>query len=187
MLMTSLGNGQRAAQIAFVAILAANLMACRKSDVTLEQGQTGQAETDGKTSQSVNDSDGQDGNQPGPDLSPDQVVQRQLEAFQNNAENDAGIATAYRFASPDYRKQTGTVMRFAAIVRTPDFQALLGFQTAELGQLTIDDDRAMQVVLLEDDQGNVDLFLFELVKMRDGPLEGCWLTDGIHPSSLAAG
>lgn len=51
---------------------------------------------------------------PSPDLSPDQVVRIQLDAMARNDEPapDSGIATAFKFASPENQAQTGPLDRF---------------------------------------------------------------------------
>lgn len=168
-----------AAKLIFCAILAAS---CRKSD--LPENPARQTQNNGN--QGVAGSDGQSGLGPRPNLTPHDVVRIQLEAMQNNDGKDTGILTAYRFVSPDFRKQTGTVMRFAAILRSPTYRALLGFRTAEYGPVRMENEHADQIVLLEDDQGNIDMFLFELIKLDDGPQVDCWMTNGIHPNSLDA-
>lgn len=170
-------NRNDAAKFLFCAVLAANSLACRKSDVPAQHTQD-----DGNPGAAGSVSEADVG--PRPSLSPKDVVRLQLEAMQNNDANDSGIAMAYRFVSPDFRKQTGTVMRFAAILRTPTYQALLGNRTVEYGPVRVVDEHADQIVLLEDEQGNIDIFLFQLIRLDDGPHVGCWMTNGIHPNSL---
>ena len=58
---------------------------------------------------------------PKPELTPEQVVEIQVEALRKNdvPTPDAGIATTFRFASPGNRKVTGPLERFAPIVKAP--------------------------------------------------------------------
>lgn len=173
---------KRAAQYTICVILAAHPIACRKQEVAEDPGQV-RGSRKGSV-QKREDRDGQETPGPHPKLTPEEVVRLQVEAIRNNDASDSGIAIAYRFLAPEYRDETGTVLRFAAIVKTPTFGALLGFQKVEYGRVRVEEDRAQQIVLLEDRDGNLDMFLFELIKLRDGPHQGCWMTNGIHPNSL---
>ncbi|MSV29914.1 MAG: hypothetical protein EXQ52_14390 [Bryobacterales bacterium] len=61
------------------------------------------------------------GQDPGPALTPAEVVRTQITALRNNDKprKDAGIATAFRFASPGNRAATGPLDRFILMVKGP--------------------------------------------------------------------
>lgn len=123
---------------------------------------------------------------PRPDLTPEQVVKLQLEAIRDSEGTDTGLAAAYRFASPDHKRRVGTLTEFADLVRSSKFQAMLGFRAAEFGLTRIVGNRARQIVTLEDEQGRIQMFLFELQKQQGGPDKDCWLTEAVHPSEMNA-
>ena len=95
---------------------------------------------------------------PHPDLTPAQVVEAQVEALQFNDRPtpDAGIATAFRFASPDNRKVTGPLPRFAQIVRAPGYRPLIDHRVAGYGALIVRGDVALRrvTVVADDGQGS---------------------------------
>lgn len=73
------------------------------------------------------------------DVSPDpersaEVVRIQLGALARNdvPDADAGIAVAFRFASPDNKRSTGPLDRFARIVRGEAYAPLLDHLDAEI-------------------------------------------------------
>jgi hypothetical protein len=121
---------------------------------------------------------------PRPELTPEQVVKIQLEAIRESDGSDEGLATAYRFNSPDHKQRMGTVGRFGEIVKSSKFQAMLGYRAAEYGSTRIEGGRARNIVTLQDEQGRVQMFLFELRKQETGPDKGCWLTERFYPSEL---
>ena len=117
---------------------------------------------------------------PHPDLTPAQVVEAQVEALQFNDRPtpDAGIATAFRFASPDNRKVTGPLPRFAQIVRAPGYRPLIDHRVAGYGALIVRGDVALRRVTVVADDGQGIEYEFRLSK---DPESGCWFTDGVVP------
>jgi hypothetical protein len=120
---------------------------------------------------------------PGPrrEYEPDQVVQIVMDALQNNDDRDSGIVTTFNFASPGNKKLTGPVERFIPMVKSPAYQPMLNFQSAEYGELTLSQDKASaeQTVTLTTADGEVAVYLFHLSKQTDGEFKGCWMTDGV--------
>lgn len=123
-------------------------------------------------------------NRPRPELTPEQVVKIQLEAIRESDGSDEGLATAYRFNSPDHKERIGTLGQFGEIVKSSKFQVMLGYRAAEYGSTRIEGGRALNIVTLQDEQGRVQMFLFELRKQVTGPDKGCWLTEHFYPSEL---
>ena len=123
------------------------------------------------------------GPEPSPDLSPEAVVRIQVEALQANDEphDDAGIATAFRFASPGNRAATGPLARFSAMVHGPAYRDLLGSERATYGPMVFEGDEAAQAVTLVHADGRRALYVFALSRQRGGPYDGCWMTDAVVP------
>ncbi len=119
--------------------------------------------------------------EPSPDLSPAEVVRIQVEALQRNDEpyTDAGIETAFRFASPSNQAATGPIQRFAEMVKGPVYGDMIGAARAEFGPIAVDGDRAAQRVTLVHDDGRRATYVFELSVQEGGDCDGCWRTDGV--------
>ncbi|HEX9950474.1 MAG TPA: DUF4864 domain-containing protein [Rubricoccaceae bacterium] len=118
--------------------------------------------------------------EPSPDLSPAEVVRIQVEALKRNDEPTpgAGIATAFRFASPGNRLATGPLPRFDRMVRE-GYPDLLGFARAEHGEPRITGDRAVVPVTLVQRDGRRVTFGFALSRQTNGAYAGCWMTDAV--------
>ncbi len=117
---------------------------------------------------------------PSPGLTPAAVVRIQVEAMKRNdvPRRDAGIAVAFRFASPGNRQATGPLPRFAAMIRT-GYPDLLGFQRAEYGEPQVTGDRAVQAVTLVQHDGRRVTYGFALSRQAGGTCGGCWMTDAV--------
>jgi len=120
---------------------------------------------------------------PGPEFSPEQVVQFQVYALQHNEDpqHDAGIAAAFEFASPANREATGPLTRFISLVHNGQYAALLNAISAEYGPTCIDGESAIQPVLITTRTGDRVGYVFVLSRQADGPFEGCWMTDAVIP------
>lgn len=116
--------------------------------------------------------------QPEPSLSPQDVVEIQLQAFGNNTAEDEGIEIAFRFASPGNRAQTGPLPRFADMLRGPAYRVMLEHDRAEFAPLETRDDLAIQRVLLYTDD-EVTVFDFVLRRQIDEPYSNCWMTEAV--------
>jgi hypothetical protein len=125
---------------------------------------------------------GDDDPQPGPDLSPEQVVQIQLQALQRNdtPTKDSGIAIAFRFASPANQAATGPLANFVLLVKNPLYHPMLNHKTVERGPMKIDGDQAQQRVTLTSATNERAVYIFTLSKQRDGKYKDCWMTDGVE-------
>ena len=118
---------------------------------------------------------------PNPELTPRDVVIIQLEALQNNDlyEHNGGIRIAYQFASPGNRGYVGTIDRFIELVKNPLYNAMIGFQRAELGPILILGDHAQVRVELVDMHGQTHEYVWSLSRQSEAPYRGCWMTDGV--------
>ena len=117
---------------------------------------------------------------PDPQLSPEQVVQIQLDALKHNdPDTDAGIAITFRFASPANRQHMGPLERFALVLKSPRYRPMLYHKSAEFSPVWIQGGRAGQIVRLISADGQAVFYAFVLSKQRRRPYADCWMTDGV--------
>lgn len=118
---------------------------------------------------------------PSPLLSPAEVIGLQLHALgRNDAPHpDAGIATAFGFASPENQAVTGPLERFTELVHNPTYRAMLNFRAVQRGTVQITGSQAQESILLLDANGKTAVFVFALSKQAGGPYDGCWMTDAV--------
>ena len=118
---------------------------------------------------------------PEPELKPNDVVRLQLLAMQQNDDSDFGIEITFRFASPANKKQTGPLKRFIRLVRNPSYRPLLNHINATFLELTVEEDFAVQDVIITTSNGKRIGYRFWL-SIQKGPLfPGCWMTDSVIP------
>ena len=118
---------------------------------------------------------------PEPKLKPNDVVRLQLLAMQQNDDSDFGIEVTFRFASPANKKQTGPLKRFISLVRNPSYRPLLNHINATFLELTVEEDFAVQDVIITTSNGERIGYRFRL-SIQKGPLyPGCWMTDSVTP------
>jgi hypothetical protein len=118
---------------------------------------------------------------PDPAYGPGRVVEIQVAALADNDEPvpDAGIKTAYNFASPANRRATGPLDRFTRMVRGPRYAPMVDHVEATPGPVERDGATAERRVTLTGPDGRTVTYLFGLSRASDGPYEGCWLTDSV--------
>lgn len=118
---------------------------------------------------------------PSPKLTPSMVVRAQLAALKRNDDPypDAGIAIAYIFASPSSRAVTGKVRRFARLLKTSHYRAMLDHLHAVVGEPILENGYARVPTIVQARTGHYVGFVFQLSRQQSGPLAGCWLTDGV--------
>ena len=118
---------------------------------------------------------------PEPELKPNDVVKLQLLAMQQNDDSDFGIEVTFRFASPSNKIQTGPLKRFIRLVRNPSYRPLLNHINATFLELNIQEDFAVQDVIITTSNGKRIGYRFRL-SIQKGPLyPGCWMTDSVIP------
>jgi hypothetical protein len=119
---------------------------------------------------------------PSPSLSAATVVDAQLDALRTNDDPrpDAGVATAYNFASPANRRATGPLPRFVEMVRGRLYAPMIDHVEATAGPVErTADGGARRRVTLTGPDGRTVTYAFGLSRTTDGPLDGCWLTDSV--------
>lgn len=118
---------------------------------------------------------------PDPTDDPEAVVDVQVSAL---AENDtpvenAGIKTAYNFASPANRRMTGPLDRFVEMVNGPQYAPMIDHEEAVTGPVERTGSRAQQRVTLTGSAGRTVTYQFGVSKRSSGEFAGCWLTDRV--------
>ena len=116
---------------------------------------------------------------PGPHLAPETVVRAQLEALRHNDASDRGIATCFRFASPQNKSQTGPLPRFVMIVKSPVFQPLFQYDRADYEPIEIAGRQARQIVNLRNNAGETASYLFLLEQQQHPEVRDYWMTEGV--------
>jgi hypothetical protein len=118
---------------------------------------------------------------PDPALTPRDVVRIQLQALRRNDVHDRGIAAAFRFASPQNRRSTGPLPRFARMIKEGPYALMLRHSDVTYGPLRVQGRRAAQrVTLYAPGIAPVSYVFFLSRQEQDGPLDGCWMTDAVQ-------
>lgn len=120
---------------------------------------------------------------PSPALGPAEVVELQLAALARNDDPapDAGIAIAWRFASPANRAATGPLDRFARMVKGETYGDMLDHRSAEILPVIENPAHTMVPVRLVTRAGGTARYVFVLTEQRSGEYRGCWMTDAVMP------
>jgi hypothetical protein len=118
---------------------------------------------------------------PEPSYSPTRVVSIQLDGLATNDDpfENAGIATAYNFASPGNRRATGPFDRFVRMVTGPQYAPMVDHVEATTGPMEQTNTRAEQRVTLTGPGGRTATYVFGLSEQSAGAFDGCWLTDRV--------
>ena len=115
------------------------------------------------------------------DADPGEAVATQLDALASNDDpfEDAGVLTAYNFASPGNRRATGPRERFVRMVHGPRYAPMVDHEEAVAGPVERDGDRAARRVTVTGPGGRTVTYAFGLSPATAGPFEGCWMTDRV--------
>ena len=115
---------------------------------------------------------------PSPELGPAEVVQIQLQALRQNDETDAGIAVAFRFASPANKASTGPLERFVQMIKAGPYRLMLEFETASYKPIVVEGIHALQRVTLVG-RREIRTYDFFLRRQTGPPCKGCWMTEAV--------
>jgi hypothetical protein len=120
---------------------------------------------------------------PKPELSPEEVVQYQVAALQQNDDqkSDAGIERAFQFASPSNRQATGPLEHFAQVLKGPVYSPMLNNRSSSIVRSEVKDNQAAVVVKIVAANGANVTYVFVLSKQNEGDFKNCWMTDGVAP------
>ncbi|EMA26503.1 DUF4864 domain-containing protein [Haloarcula argentinensis] len=113
--------------------------------------------------------------------SPSDAVALQLDALGTNDDpfENAGIMTAYNFASPANRRSTGPLDRFIAMVESPQYCPMIDFGEAVRGPVERTENYAEQRVTITGPNGRTTTYEFGLSVQSVGEFRGCWQTDRV--------
>ncbi|MER2999392.1 DUF4864 domain-containing protein [Pontibacter populi] len=112
-------------------------------------------------------------------LTPQEVVQIQLKALQQNDGSDSGIITVFNFSSPVSKISMGPIEHFRVLVRDPVYKPMLNFKSSKKGNMVITGKSAYQLVVLTTENNEKAAYLFMLARQTKGYYKGCWLTVGV--------
>ena len=116
---------------------------------------------------------------PKPEYSPQQAIKLIFDALKTNdtPRENAGIETAFNFASPGNKKVTGPLSKFIPMVKSVNYAAMVDHKSAEVFTNTrVEGDVAVQRVRVIGKDGKIVTFDFLL--SRDKTTD-CWMTDGV--------
>ncbi|MBC5776011.1 DUF4864 domain-containing protein [Pontibacter sp. KCTC 32443] len=116
---------------------------------------------------------------PSKGLSPQDVVQIQLKALQQNDGSDSGIITVFNFSSPVSKISMGPIEHFRLMVRDPVYKPMLNFKSYKKGNMVITGKSAYQLVVLTSQDDERATYLFMLARQTKGYYKGCWMTVGV--------
>lgn len=114
-------------------------------------------------------------------LTPEEVVERQIISLQAAMLDNECLIECYSFAAPSNRAATGPFENFSALVRTEPFIELGRCSSFQVGSAVIDGDAAAVLVSLLTDRDQSMAFRFVLAKQTQAPYQGCWMTEGVFP------
>jgi len=120
---------------------------------------------------------------PDPGLSPERVVEIQLDALQHNDDphKDAGIARAWAFAHPLNKIVTGPLQRFASMIKSPGYRMLVDHRAHSIRRVVVMEETALFAVAVVPASGPLVFYQWKLEKVQDGALAGDWLTVAVSP------
>jgi len=119
---------------------------------------------------------------PHTERSPEGVLKVVLDGLRTTDEPhaDAGLRTAFNFASPEFRTRVGgSLESFVQTLTDPINRPLVDHEAAHRGRLTVDDDEASEQVVVTGEDGETNTYEFFLRTVADGKYEGCWMVDGV--------
>jgi hypothetical protein len=119
---------------------------------------------------------------PNPDFLPEDVISIQLKAL-SEAENDpatnSGIARVWAFAHPSNRRMTGPLSRFAKMLQSPNYRALIGHRAHKMRLLSQTDKKARYAIKITAGDGAILGYVWELGKVDAGEFAGMWMTTSV--------
>ncbi len=118
---------------------------------------------------------------PNPQLGPADVVKIVADALRDSGHPspNAGVYTAYRFASPGNHKITGPYGNFFRLVKLPENDPLRHAVQEDFDPLRLVGNAADQVVHAKTADGKTAAFRFSLSRQTDGACRGCWMIDAV--------
>ena len=108
---------------------------------------------------------------------PGEAIQTVAAALRHNNSPlpNAGIYTAFQFASPTNLEVTGPYGRFLQLVKHPDYEPMLGDNPHDLGALVVNGDHAEQTLRVHSEDGHATVYEFDAARQAGGG----WMLDGV--------
>ncbi len=116
---------------------------------------------------------------PRPTFSPADVVTLQVNSIRDALVDTTKLKVCYSLASPENRKHTGPLRRFAEIVMLPPYDRLAKCVDWQVGGAVIENDLAAVLVSTISQDGSVSGFRF-ILQRHDSSMRNCWLTEGVQ-------
>jgi len=116
---------------------------------------------------------------PSPSITPEGVIDIQLEALKHNdvPTQDNGIEICFRFASPGNKAFTGPLSRFKRMIRNPLYDHMINFEDATFAPANTSG-TTWRISLTKG--GSTRVFLWGLSKQQgSGEFANCWMTDSV--------
>lgn len=124
---------------------------------------------------------------PDDNLTPQQVVRIVVDALRDNdPENNAGIATVFRFASLANKRNTGPLSHFTMMI-SKGFPDMLNHSSSRYDTMEISGDIAVQAVWLMTPGGAEAGYAFQLSRQVGNEHAGMWMTDMVVPLGEGSG
>lgn len=123
---------------------------------------------------------------PNETYTPQEVISIVLDSLQKNADDDEGIATVFRFASPDNKSVTGPLPRFTQMIKS-GYPDMLNYMSVRYEAIEISGDIAVQALWLRTESGTEYGYAFKLSKQVGGAHDGMWMTDAVIPIGKNSG
>jgi len=117
---------------------------------------------------------------PRPELTPEQVVSKQVESMRASWLDHDRLRECYSFAAPSNRAVTGPFERFANLVRSSPYDNLGTCQAYQVGKAVVEGNSAAVLVSLHTSDDQSLAFRFLLSKQSEAPYEDCWMTEGVY-------
>ena len=121
--------------------------------------------------------------QPNAELTPATIVEIVIDALAKNDEPypNAGIETAFNFASPANKAVTGPLDRFVTLVNGPVFGKMVNHRDSTLSRVVIENGMAIRLVQIISAEGETVYYAFRLGLQQSGDYTGMWLTEAVWP------
>jgi hypothetical protein len=118
---------------------------------------------------------------PNVNLTPRQVVTIQLEALQRNDEphDDAGIEQTWVLAHPLNQRQTGPFSRFADMLKSPPYRALLKHRSHSIEVAESSPEQVIFLITIAGASGSAVGYEWMVEKVASGEHAGCWMTTSV--------
>lgn len=122
-----------------------------------------------------------------PSLSPEQVVDIQIQSMRAAVESPEQIRDCFALASPGNREVTGPIDRFASMVMTGQYSSLARAPDFQIGSAVLEGDYAAVLVTTMSEPGVPNAFRFVLEKQHLSPYQDCWMTVAVENIEVASG